>query len=498
VPLSAGPGGKFKVDVAGRAPCSDSPLSPVHRHPLLASLHAACARLSPARVYLTLALVFGIAVLFANPPFQAPDEYMHYFRIHQLCLGDIKPVHWGKHTGGNVPAAVSSIAWPGEAPGYPERKLGWTFLESKLRPWFVDWSQAPIRQEHFPHTSVYSPTAYWAQIPAVALGKLLHLGPLLLLYLARLASLLVTITLSWLAVRALPRHQWAATLLLLSPTVLYFAGSCAPDGLLIASAALIVARLARAQAVPTEPARPLEITGLLLLGGAISTTKFVYFPIVALIPLILWPTLPAARARWVLLMAWVIICLLPTAFWAHFMSSQFTPGREDIPIDPHAQVQHILAHPLDTVALVVRSYWEGAATLAPSIVGVLGWNDTPMPGWFYSCFGAAIVLMLVLDGGSHVNPSPLTAACFFGAAVASLALVAVALYAQWNPPGSTSTIDGLVGRYLVPTLPAILLAIPRPHRLQIPGPWAHGVGAAVAFVSAATCFVAVVARYYEL
>lgn len=459
------------------------------------SLREFARRLDPARVYLWLAAVFGVAVLFANPPFQAPDEYMHYFRIHQFATGHLFAEKQAGYAGGWIPIPASDIASPGDIPGNPDRKVSAEVFAQKARPLFCDWSATETRFERFPHTSIYAPTAYWAQVGAVKLGKLLHFGPLLLLYTARLASLATSVLLVFAALRLLPANRWLSALLLLAPTALYFYGSCAPDGLLISSSFYLVARLARARADGVVPG-PLGLLGLIFLGGAISTAKFVYFPLAALVPVALWSLFPAPRARWLFLAAWVALCLVPTAWWAHIMSTRFTVTREDIPIDPHAQLRHMLAHPFAFAWLTVRTYAETAGHLAQSIVGVLGWNDTPMPQWFYAGFGVMLGAACFLDRDAAPRRDWIGATLGAGAALAVFALIAAGLYAQWNSPGSRELIDGLVGRYLFPALPALALAVPVPARLRVPAPWAHVLGAALAGLSVTVCLYAVLIRFY--
>jgi uncharacterized membrane protein len=452
-------------------------------------------RLRPERVYLIFALTFGSLLLLANPPFQAPDEYMHYFRIHQLSAGKLVAERGAGSAGGHIPVLASDIASPGDLPGRPERKVSAEYFAAKSRPLFTSWSDAPTRFERFPHTSIYAPTAYWAQLIAVSLGKPLHLGPLLLLYAARFASLLACVLLVYFAIRALPYGQWLLALLLLAPTPLYFYGSCAPDGLLIASATFIVARLARARHLGVAPGTA-EMLLLIALGAAIATAKFVYFPVAALIPLLLWKVLPdwTARRRW--LGVWVVLCLLPTAGWSQFMSSHFTVTREDIPIDPHAQVRHVLAHPFEFVALVVNTYVTTAVHLAHSVVGVLGWNDTPMPRWFYSAFGAMLLGACFLRSRGQPKFDWLGAGWLVASAVGVFGLVAAGLYAQWNPPGSRELIDGLTGRYLYPVLPALGLALAQPAWPTLGERWSNLVGTLCAATIVVVALTSVAVRFY--
>ncbi len=415
-------------------------------------------RLEPAKVYLILALVFGLLMTAASPPFQAPDEYEHFFRIFQLTQGDLLAEKHQDSAGGQIPVLVASIASTGNLAGHPENKADRAYFAPKSNVLWTDWSQSPRHYEHFPHTVVYAPLGYLPQITAVFLGKLAHLGPLPLFYLSRLASLLASITLAYFALRSLPSRRWAGAFFLLSPTALFFFTSCAPDGLLISGAFFLTARLLRAHLVPGDLPGRAETAFLLFLGAVLPVTKFVYLPVSALIPLLLWSRLPNLPARLRLAAGWGVCCLLPSLAWAKVIASSFIRGRHDIPIDPYAQIQHVLGDPFGLLQLVITSFTGQLAYLYHSLIGVLGWNDTPMPAWFYPAYGLAFLALLL--GDARPTPRWPVKLLLLATALGTLLILYTALYVQWNAPGSTQPIDGMVGRYLFPALPALLFALP--------------------------------------
>ena len=210
-------------------------------------------RLKPDSVFLVLALVFGTVTLLANPPFEAPDECEHFFRIFQLSEGTLVGQRQGGDAGGVLPTAIFKVAATHEIAGHSAVKMKWAFFVEALNPPFLDWSNpGPRSFVGFRHGVCYPPVGYLPQALGVAIGRLAHIGPLGLMYLARLAGFIASVLLGYAALRCLPIFRWTMMILLLCPMSLYLMGSPAPDGILISSAFLLFALLVRLASDPNH------------------------------------------------------------------------------------------------------------------------------------------------------------------------------------------------------------------------------------------------------
>lgn len=453
-------------------------------------------RITPHAVFLTLSLSFGLGLLLFNPPFQAPDEYEHFFRVVQLSEGTIIGQKQGLRAGGEIPGPINGVASPGDLPGHPERKVTRAYFADKLNPAWVRWDTAPRAFAPFPHTVVYSPLGYLPQTFAVFLGRLLHVGPLGLMYLARLSGFLASLGLGYAALTRLPICRWSMLLLLVAPITLYFMGSVAPDGLLITGSALLVSLLVRLE---VEPARQLEWkekTVILAIATLLPMAKFVFLPL-AVIPLfVVCPRLRPGRDRVGFIVAWMLVCFLPVLAWTRVIVSVYVPGRGDIPIDPGAQIYYLASHPFAFLALVARTMVVQACDTYHQLVGVLGWNDTFMPGWFYRLFGCGLLACLVLESHRVAEIGRRTRLVMVGAGIASILLVYTALYIHWNAPGSATPIEGLMGRHLLPIFPALLFGFPAVKGFRDSEPLVIFLGSTLAILSSAVCCWALIERYY--
>ncbi len=60
---------------------------------------------NPARVYLILATISGLIMVFLVPPFQPPDEHPHFFRSYQISRGGLVAERNGEDSGGRLPTS---------------------------------------------------------------------------------------------------------------------------------------------------------------------------------------------------------------------------------------------------------------------------------------------------------------------------------------------------------------------------------------------------------
>jgi uncharacterized membrane protein len=452
--------------------------------------------LQPERVFLALALTFGLAVLAANPPFQAADEYEHFFRAFQLSEGTLIGQKQGINSGGVLPVAINGIATPGDIPGHPERKVTKVYFHDKAKPATLDWKTAPRGYLWFPHTVINSPLGYFPQLCGITVGKSLRLGPLAVMYLARLFGFAVSVGLSYSALRRATAFRWSLMLLLVSPMTLYLMGSVAPDGLLISGGALLAVLMARAATDPEHRVTVRETIALFAVGALLPVAKFPYFPLTALIPFFYLPRIRTIRSKIWFMGGWTVFCVIPLWIWIHLIPLAYVRGRSNLDIDPARQIDYISAHPLEFLSLVAQTAIAQYGDVYRGIVGRLGWADTALPTWFYNVFGGVMLVCLWAESAVANTLRPLHRLLLGGSALATILLVYFSQYAGWNPVGSPM-LEGVFGRYFLPIIPSMFFCLPplfasRAERHRGTGRLASGM----ALVTVVVCLWAVVTRFY--
>ncbi len=451
--------------------------------------------LRPERVFLILTCTFGLAVLVANGPFQAPDENDHFDRVFQISEGTLIGEKLNNSAGGDLPIAAIEVTDTEGIPFNYDKKINRAFFARRLHPITMNWNRAPRAFASFPHTVVYPPLGYLPQAVAMFLGRHLRIGPLGLMYMARLAGFAASVALGYAALKVLPFYRWTAVVLLLCPMSLYLFGSIAPDGMVIVGATLLMALLMRL-AVEKDRAPDLkEQVFVVALVIVISLTKPPYVTLAGVAMVVVLPRLGSLQGKAVFASAMCLCCLVPLWLWGRIAVALFVPGRGDMPIDPVAQAHHIIEMPFTFIALVGHSLRVQFLSNYQWMVGTLGWGDTPMPSWFYGLFGYSVVGCLLLESNGARNIGWRLRIVMIVAAAGAALLTYAALYSDWNPPGSRNQIEGIEGRYFLPLLPLVVLSFPPLLRESSRFPTA-ALATILSLLSAGTCLWAVIFRYY--
>jgi hypothetical protein len=181
-------------------------------------------------------------------------------------------------------------------------------------------------------------------------------------------------------------------------------------------------------------------------------------------PAVLWS---AAVAHWV---------AVPLRSGTPYLPGPLWPG------DPHrlfrssnagAQLTTLLHHPAQIVLLPLHSLAAHWKTLSEECVGLFGFLNIPLPLPVYALWFAAIVAGLIAatipPASASATPEsgprpPLARLATLGPILGSVLLIYLTLYMTWTPVGAV-LIEGVQGRYFLPLLPILILAMPRFHSL---------------------------------
>lgn len=428
------------------------------------------------RWFLAVLAVCGLAYALLTPPYQVPDEVNHFVRAYQTA-------HWlptlreGRFIGVRVPGffGQSTTAFE-ELKFHFERK-------ASFRQWLDFWKKYPISEapDHstqfieISNTILYSPVPYLPQIFALEVGHLFGARPLLLLYLARLATLAFYL-LSAAAVLSLVRDSAKACLafaiVFAFPMTLTLGASASADGPTIALGALATALCYRLAISFQEE---LFLLALAVLAG-LSLCKPIYWPL----------ALPLAGAcyrgrenlRRVFLIA--MCTFLPLLIWSRISHSRYvSPPTETFVADPNVQMQLILTHPFLVLKGILVSLWYQWPFLRKTWIGLLGWIDTPIPQWVRNGWFA-----LFLFGSFFVPPMRARfelprreIGLLWIAMTATVALLCLAIFLTWTPAGDYN-MGVMQGRYFLPITFAWALAVPS-IRLASESLWLYAARAAV-------------------
>ncbi len=406
-------------------------------------------------LFLLLALPFGLAIALLTPPYQCMDEANHFSRAYQISMGDIIPERRGDALGGMIPASIGRTIAPFKRFYYnPPAKHDPDEFQRML--------DMPLDREktvftEFYNTALYAPVVYLPHLPGIVLGKWLNLGPVKMLYLGRISGLIGYITLIFCAIRLTPIGKWLFFILALMPVPL-FLGSCVnADCVVIGASYLFIAltfRYAFSQSQDELPRRHIYL--LALVGGVLSVSKMAYMPLVVLYLLIPRERLGGNRAWWRATLVFYFI-----VFGLFFIWTAISIGLHVHPnpnVSAVRQFHFIVSHPIDFFKIICSTLYTHQLHILFTMVGALGYLETLIPNVHFISYIWVILFAAMVEGKAEValdgRRRTLLAVIF----VFTCFFLTVLVYMNSMEVGSTDITD-LGGRYFIPMLPVMLLAL---------------------------------------
>lgn len=387
--------------------------------------------------YLTL-LCLGLTVAVRQPPFYIPDEGAHFLRAYEVSRLHI--VNARGSVGTNMPC------------------LDYAVVATKYH--LIAWAQTKsTAEQHLPDctTNTRNTAGAYSFIPYIPAALAMRVAEFLeatvehRLIASRAASLLVWITLIFVALRGLRSGMMLMGCLVLLPSFFWQLAAVSADGATLAACliyVLIVLRsLQTAQVLPRS-----VLTQLLLVATLIGSSKGVYAPL-CLFSFALWNQVRTHNTifKLALLFLPTVACLIVFVFFAGLADPSLVYLGNGA--NPALQIEHVLRHPLRYMGTVFGSIGDSMniGFISPSYA-------IPNTGR-----GFGITVFALLSCGTLLMFSSFEAnrkIRLLAAAIAFILCVAVCLplYLTYNPVAQ-NFILGLQSRYFLPILPMMFIAL---------------------------------------
>ena len=423
-----------------------------------------------SKLYLPCVLFWGLVYTFVFIPFTAPDEYAHYasaYRLsNQIMLKEFSGTAYDET--GHVMMREDDTWELGT------ELSGENYAEVYRKFWEMDDSQREIGYGH--HYMEVAFHAYTPQAIGITVARLLGLGQVLTIYLGRLCNLLFFVLCGWLAVRVAPFGKMAFFGTSLLPMTLELVGSLSYDGFAIGLGMLFTAYVMHLiyEKDKIGP-RQWAILGVLL--ALLAPCKMVYIPLAAMCFLIPQEKF-GTKKRFVTAAAIVATCMVAGVLIVNLNKMTSYLGETEGVIDWAGGVagysfSHLLQSPLTAVKVIAYTLVTRAAGY---VYGMIGGNL----GWLEYEVDAVLVLFLlawtaltalavrkerqeevslanITDADGAVMPVPhrmVSLALCFCTVIATLLIMLL----SWTPLGSP-VVEGVQGRYFLPILPLVLVAL---------------------------------------
>lgn len=428
-------------------------------------------------LYIVWALPFLACLAWLTPPWQNPDEPLHFARAVHVAHGGF--VGWRQFgtTGGLSDRAIYRAYAPLQhAAMQPQQHLTGSDI---ARSAAVKWD-TPLYAS-FPNTAQYPPFFYIPDALAYWAGRAMRLHIDRTLLLARLANAALFVSLAGLALALARRTRPMLLAMLMLPTTLSLACSASQDALAQGATALAVALLDR-EADGAAPFRwQRELVTVLLMLVAMARPPYIGFLAVCGMGYAPW----RGRARRGLALAAAAV-----AAWCVLVAVHTS-----VPFggaDAARQMRMLAADSLSIPIILWRTLHDFTIEWWVQVIGVLGWTDTRLPS-AYIGFASVTLLCAFASAATPAPRGAWRAPAAFGFVLAS---ILVLQYLTWTWPGQP-VVTGILGRYF--TMPLMVLALGAPCLGRAGLLARHACPALLAILALATPAItlhAILWRYY--
>lgn len=414
------------------------------------------SKLRPERLFLLLSLLFGGCLTFLVPPFQAPDEFNHYYRARQILDGVFFSEKTPQGLGGRISVSAREILSVFEdIPFRPEARTSPAEILAALRHPSAD---EPKRFIGFSNTALYSPVNYLPQLAGIALARPFTANPLAHMYSGRICNLLLWTLLVFLSIKTAPIFKWLILCLALLPMSLFLSSTLSADPMTNGLSFFIIASILKLAFLLGPAVRPKDMRGIFAATSILSLAKPFYLLVVCFYFFIPAERFASPRSRYFLFLAAFSPPLALQFLWLWLTGQAYVAHRTDTPVSPQAQLAYLLHHPFSFLEAALRTLYHSAPDIIAMFLGTLGWLDTFLPPPLLWLTGGTLALTALLDHQRNLavtwRQKAIAILVFFGITL----LVYLAQYLHWNPVGATF-IEGMQGRYLIAFSPLLFLTL---------------------------------------
>ncbi len=401
---------------------------------------------SPRRVpqlYLAIALVWGIVLVFVTPPLQTFDELAHYYRAWSVAEGQVVVPSSGHIMLPEGADALTNL-FPTGPIAFRLQKVTLDTLRAGLG---LSLGSRSVTSSSY--ASTYGPIGYLPQAVGIAVIHVVRGPPLLALYLARMLNLIAAVLLTYFGLRLLPFSKLPIAFLALLPMSMMEMGSLSPDALLLGGCVFFFGLVVACSAKDRLSRRDIA---LLVFGAVVLLNAKPGYAILSLLLLLLLPRQFASRLVYAATvigsiavsgaLALLFMRLAPNP--AGFVSSFLGAGNH---VNSNAQLSYVATHPFAFVNDLGATINAMGVFLLRQSVAAYAWGQLNIGDAVMLVAAAGIAAVLTMR--EDVAYQWWRRAVMLGIAAVTAVGVSLGLYMGWSAVGAHQ-VSGLQGRYFLP------------------------------------------------
>jgi len=411
--------------------------------------------LCPEFLFVMIGYLFGLSLVFANPPFHSNDEDRHFYNSYFLSTGQIRPVQHENQIGGYLPSNLYNVSATFQGiPFYSGARIFPAKLK-ELKSVRLDESSTMFYDNPSYRTN---PVPYLPYAAGILIARIVNSNPINLLWGARCAGLLAFLCIVFFAIRIMPVHKFLLFALALNPMTLYQAASVTYDAMSVSLSFLLVA-LALNYAFQERQIRVGQIVLFLFVAIVHCFAKPGYFLIPFVFFVIPQRNIGSMKKTVGLFFCLVLIGFLPDLIWGGYVSSLHLNGGKalckDFVYGTREQWNSIARAPTSFLVHFLLNFIVQGKEWMIGAMGRLGYSYTHLNHTVLFFHGLALIALSGLDSSKALIISLRQKLILGCVSIGTIGFIAAAFF--YGSPVGAHTIFGLQGRYFIPAMLPILL-----------------------------------------
>lgn len=410
-------------------------------------------KIKPEKIFVIMALTFGIIYMFATPVLKGHDERYHWYKAYAVSMGEFFQVKDDNgNIGDNLPAKVEGIY---------EIQDDYKIMnyKSSIKAWNYAKDESISNDIKFTNnepTAVYPPIQMIPQAIGIFLGRIIGLDVFLQGLCGRFTNLLFFIIMGYFSIKYLPSKKYFLLALLLSPKVLYISSTLSGDVFINMTTILFTSYIFKLRQ-EKKLLNKKDIVLLAVLTPCIAISKLVYFAICGLVVLIPKECFKTKKQKYIFVGAICIIAIISILTWVNVANLM---NRD---VKAESQKEWIFTHPISYLGVLIRGVCNNFSTWALDMVGgAMEWDVVLREPQIISII-VYIMLILTLIHDDNEEKYSMSELIIIGIiALIVIAGVITALYLEWTSATVTggTEITGVQGRYFTPIALMLTAVVP--------------------------------------
>lgn len=412
----------------------------------------------PEFFFLAFAAPIGFLLVFLTPPLQAPDEQSHFFQSYSVSnlnfVWDKFEINDKVTYGPELPTSVfnASDVFLLQA-GNPNYKV--------TPGQYKDFIKQPLNAEETEYRksgTSYTPLVYLPQAIGINIGKLFDASPIVMIWLGRLANLVVWLVVIFWAIRIFPIAKWALVVLALNPMAVFLSASMSADVMNIALAFLFVSMVFAVILDKEKQISNKKLIWLAVVLLGLSLTKPVSILFGLLLFAIPWRKFKSKWKYALFALMAISIAGVTTLAWnatvGEGTQASIQLQRPGDGVNPSEQLKNVITDPVDFASILIKNYIIVAPgyygdSVFTTFFGVFGWLDSYIPTWTIVLYIIGLALAILYQFGRKTGFGRIQKSLFFVVLIGFVIANILAMYLVYTPFDRT-VVEGVQGRYFIP------------------------------------------------